>query len=206
MSNSTASGGILKPHPQPPTLNTTPPGLTLIQFIQQLLVGLSGFDGPLVRPQWQQQPPKQPDINVNWLAFGLGSATADNNAFVTAGSNAEEPPTPLLQRNELIPIIVSVYGPAAYDNITMIRDGFQLTQNLTSLRQANIGFAYDTPAQHVPDLFNERWYDRWRIEFFIRRQVQRSYPLLSFLSASGTIYTSVATNENYELPFAATGE
>lgn len=200
--NNTATGGFLKPNPQPPELVTTPAGLTFIQFIQQLLVGLSGFDGKLVRPQWQQQPPKQPDIDTNWLAFGLGSATPDNNAYVAI----DKDDNPIVQRNELIPIIVSVYGPLAYDNIGLIRDGFQLTQNLTTLLKAKVGFAYDTPAQHIPDFFNERWYDRWRCEFFVRRQIQRTYPLLSFLSANGTIYTQTATNENFELPFAATGE
>lgn len=204
--NNTATGGFLLPHPQPPTLDTTPAGLTFIQFIQQLLVALSGFDGKLVRPQWQQQPPKAPDVDVNWLAFGLGSATPDNNAYVAIEKDSDTD-VPTVQRNELIPVIVSVYGPAAYDNIGLIRDGFQLTQNLSSLRQANVGFGYDTPAQHIPDFFNERWFDRWRCEFFLRRQIQRTYPLLSFLSATGTVYTQTATNENYELPFnSALGE
>jgi hypothetical protein len=139
---------------------------------------------------------------VNWLAFGLGSATPDNNAYVAIdrAGNAT------MQRNELIPISVSVYGPLSYDNIGLIRDGFQLTQNLVSMRTANVGFAYDTPAQHIPDLFNERWYDRWRAEFYIRRQIQRVYPILSFLSASGTIYAETAANDNTSLPWAASGE
>lgn len=202
MSNNSSTGGFLKPNPQPPTLVTVPTGLTFIQFIQQLLVGLSGFDGKLVRPEWQVEPPKQPDVGVNWLAFGLGSATADNNAYVAIDEND----APILQRHELIPIAISVYGPAAYDNLGMIRDGFQLTQNLTTLRRAKVGFAYDTPMAHVPDLFNERWYDRWRMEIFVRRQIQRVYPLLTFLSASGTIYTQTANDTDNQLPFAASGE
>jgi hypothetical protein len=199
--NNTSTGGFLLPNPQPPALDTTPRGLTFVQFIQTLLVGLSGFSGALVRPEWQKQPPKEPDIDVNWLAFGLGSATPDNNAFV-GFTDANEP---MMQRNELIPIAVNVYGPAAYDNIGLIRDGFQLTQNLASLRQANVGFAYDTPAQHVPDFFNERWYERWRTEFYVRRQIQRTYPILSFVSASGTIYTETAADDNFSLPWAAGG-
>lgn len=204
--NSTATGGILIPHPQPPTLNTTPPGLSFVQFIQQLLVALSEFPGDMVRPEWQKEPPKQPSIETNWLAFGLGQATADFNAYVTAGVHDDESQKPSLQRNELIPITISVYGPKAYDNIGLIRDGFQLTQNLASLRKANVGFAYDNPAIHVPDFFNERWYDRWRMEIAVRRSIQRVYPLLTFASASGIIYTQTATEEDYQLPFAASGE
>lgn len=200
--NTTATGGFLQPAPQPPALVTVPPGLTFVQFIQTVLVGLSGFDGKLVRPQWQQEPPKQPDINIDWLAFGLGDATPDNNAYISVDRDNN----PTLQRNELIPIIISVYGPAAYDNITKIRDGFQLTQNLQSLRNANVGFAYDTPAQHLPDFFNERWFDRWRMEIFVRRQINRVYPILAFASASGTIYADNGTETPIVLPFAASGE
>lgn len=202
----TATGGILIPVPKVPALDTTPAGLTFVQFIQQLLVALSTFEGSLVRPEWQKEPAKRPDIDTNWLAFGFGSAAADFNAYVTAGDRAEAPAGPSLQRNELVQINVSVYGPQAYDNIGLIRDGFQLTQNLTSLRQANIGFAWDNPATHVPDFFNERWYDRWRMEIYVRRSIERVYPLLTFASASGTIYTQTATEENFELPYAASGE
>ncbi len=144
--NTTSTGGILIPHPQPPALVTTPPNLSFIQFIQQLLVGLSEFPGPMVRPEWQKEPPKQPDIDTNWLAFGMTQAAADFNAYVTAGTTDD--PNPSLQRNELIPISISVYGPKAYDNIGLIRDGFQLTQNLQSLRKANIGFAMVRPLAH----------------------------------------------------------
>lgn len=200
--NNSKTGGILQPHPQPPTLVAAQPGLTFVQFIQGLLVGLSAFPGDLVRPEWQQQPPKQPPVDVNWLAFGLGSATPDNNAYVATDQDG----VTTMQRNELIPIAVSVYGPKAYDNIALIRDGFQLTQNLASLRAAHVGFAYDTPAQHVPDFFNEIWYDRWRAEFYVRRLIQRVYPIVSFVSANGTIYSQTAENDNVSLPWAASGE
>ena len=194
--NNTATGGFLYPNPQVPVLPTTPPNLTLNQFLQGLLVGLSGFPGDLVRPQWQVQPPKQPLVTANWLAFGIEGVTPDNNAYVGMDSNDN----PFLQRNELFGLVLSIYGPSAYDNMGLIRDGFQLTQNLTTLRAANIGFPYDTLGQHVPDFINELWYERWRVTFYLRRQIQRTYPLLTFLSANGTIYTQTAVNENVELP------
>ncbi|MDH4163324.1 MAG: hypothetical protein OEW15_11645 [Nitrospirota bacterium] len=203
--HTTATGGILIPAPKTPELNTTPAGLTFVQFVQQLLVGLSTFPGNLVRPEWQREPAKQPDINTDWLAFGLGQAQADFNSYI-AIETAEDLPAPSLQRKELVPVSISVYGPNAYDNIGLIRDGFQLTQNLASLRQANIGFIGDAPAIHVPDFFNERWYDRWRMEIQLSRVVKRVYPLLSFVSAQGTIYTQTAADQNYELPFAAEEE
>lgn len=198
MSN-TSTGGFLLPAPQPPPLASVPANLTFIQFIQTVLVGISGFPGTLVRPSWQVAPPKQPDIGTDWIAFGLGSAQPDFNAFVGYDSDNN----PILIRNELIPIQIQVYGPHAYDNIGLLRDGFQLTQNLASLKAANVGFAYDTTATHSPDLINERWTDRWVTEFYIRRQIQRTYPILNFISMAGIIYTQTAVNDDFELPFSS---
>lgn len=182
--NNSSTGGPLYPNPQPPTLVTTPPGLTLTQFLQRTIAGISGFPGPLVRPNWQPQPPNEPDLPVNWIAFGIMNMTPDANAYVGFDQNEN----PFLQRNELLEIDISVYGPLSYDNMALIRDGFQLTQNLAQLKAANMGFAYDQAAMHVPDLVNGRWIDRWRSSIFLRRQIQREYPILNFVSVSGTTY------------------
>ena len=74
--NNSSTGGFLKPNPQPPALTTVPPKLTLIQFIQTLLVGLSELSSDLVRSEWQLEPPKQPDATVNWLAFGIKDSSS----------------------------------------------------------------------------------------------------------------------------------
>lgn len=199
--NNTSTGGYLKPLPQPPPIDAVPANQTFLEFLQTVLTGVSGFPGTLVRPQWQQQPPKQPDVNTNWLAFGIEGVTPDFNAYIAIDNETG----PGLQRNELFGLAVSIYGPAAYDNYGLIRDGFQLSQNLASLKQANVGFAYDQAAQHVPDFINEIWYDRWRATFYFRRQIQRVYPILTFASVSGTIYTQTAKGD-YSLPFSAEGE
>lgn len=197
--NNSATGGPLLPSPRVPVLDTDPTGLTLIQFIQTVFVGISGFPGSLVRPNWQPEPPKEPDLNVNWMSFGIQSITPDANAYegYIPAADPSDPPVPYLQRNELLQINVSVYGPCAYDNTGLIRDGFQLSQNLTSLKIANMGFAYDEPAQHAPDLVGQRWFDRYVQNIFLRRQIQRTYPILSFVSASGITYTQTTENPDY---------
>ncbi len=191
--NNSSTGGILLPRPQTPVLETSPPNLTLVQFIQTLLVGLSNIKGPLVRPDWQPEEAKQPDIDVNWISFGIKSNSPDANSY----QEIEDGST-LLGRQETLTISLLVYGPNAMDNTSLIRDGFQIPQNLAALKRANMGYVDITDAKHVPDLVNERWIDRYACDFILHRVITRTYPILDFASSSGTVYAQTATNPDYQ--------
>lgn len=164
-----------------------PDGLTLTQFIQTVLVGLTNIDGTLVRPEWQPAPPKQPDINVNWLAFGVANLTPDAYSYVATG---DTPTNIYSQRQETFEVTLSIYGLHALETYGLLRDGFQIPQNLQALFSANIGFTEITGAFRVPELVNERFINRVTTSIFFRREIQRLYGgALTLTSASGTIHT-----------------
>ena len=165
---------------------TVPANLTLVEVLQQMLHQFSNIPGPLVRPNWQVNPPKRPDVTTNWIAFGIEGVTPDFSAYVGPDSKGN----PIMQRNEELALVVNFYGPASYDNYGLVRDSFQLAQNRAELLKANIVWAYDGQATHVPELIDEEWFDRWRVVFTLRRQIIRNYPVLTFVSASGTIYAN----------------
>lgn len=181
MANTSATGGYLSPT----TANPFPGGLTLTQFIQTVIVGITGLPGVMVRPTWQVAPPIQPDISTNWIAFGIAAAPADANAYVGMDKDGIE----TLQRNEYLTINCSIYGPDAYENMGNLRDGFQIPQNLAAMTAAKMGFIATGLPNRSPDLVNARWIDRFTMEIQLVRLIQRTYAVLPFVSAQGTILT-----------------
>ncbi len=171
-----------------------PSGLTLTQFLQTVFVGISGLPGNFVRPNWQIEPPKQPDIDVNWMAFGINVASPDANAYVAI----DEDQNGISQRHEILDIGCSIYGPEALETYGLLRDGFQIPQNLEALNLANMGFIEVGPGQKIPDLVNGRWFNRVQTNIFIRREIQRVYAIPTLISAHGSIHT-ILGGEDYLL-------
>jgi hypothetical protein len=187
-----------QPYIRPNYTEPIPGGLNLAQFLQTVFVGITGLSGTLVRPKWQQEPPKQPDIDTNWLAMGVDVVSPDANAYVDVDGNGRT----VTQRHEDLDVSCSIYGPDALEIYGLIRDGLQIQTNLEALRFANMGFIEVGPGRHIPDLVNERWFNRIVTNVFFRREIQRRYPIVTILSASGTIHT-VTGGETYLLDWAA---
>lgn len=194
MSNTSASGGYLSG-----TVAALPGSLTLVQFIHNFIAGVTGISNTLVRPNWQIAPPKQPDVTIDWVAYGININGSPVNAYV----NIDQAGVSTLQRQEGLEIQCSFYGPAALDNASVFRDGMQIQQNLEVLQLANMGFKDCSTLVSGPDLVNERWIQRYIVSVTLVRLVQRTYPILSFASVGGTIHT-VVSNENLEFDWAVT--
>lgn len=186
----------------PTSTTPIPGGLTLVQFIQSVLVGISGLNGTLVRPRWQISPPKQPDISVNWLAFGIEYGVPNANAYTDMNEDGEY----VSQRHQDLKVRCAFYGPDALDYANIVTDGFQIPTNLEALYIANMGFVSTESMIQIPDLVNERWVNRVEMGVNLRREIQRVYPVPYLLQAKGAIHATIEDNQEYDRQWQTQGD
>ena len=183
MSNTSATGGTLS------VTATSPQGTALQRFIQQWLASVTGLNGDLVRPRWQQNPPPVPAIATDWLAFGITGIQEDANAVVqTAGVNGT------LTRHQTLTYLLSFYGASALAKAVAFRDAVNLSQNVETLLLNNLGLVSCENIVHTADLINDQWCDRYDLTLVIAQRVTYTTAVLSQQSAPATISIDVHPN------------
>ncbi len=149
---------------------------------QQAVAGITSLPGNLVRPRWQPNNPKQPEPATNWCAIGVMDVTPDAGPFINhdpIGNGSD-----YYVRHEQIDLACTFYGPQAQTNATALRDGLAIPQNMETLNTVGIYFIECQPIRPVPELVNQQWIRRYDLMVSFRRQVKRTYAVLSVLSAN----------------------
>lgn len=166
-------------------------GQELNRFLQQWIVSLVGLPGPLVRPAYQAEPPNVPTNGVAWGAFRIQTTRADKfPAFVHSGAGQG---SDTMQRHETLEVLVSFYDRGTSgqaDNLAaLLRDGSAVPQNREILTQNGFALIEVGDLTTVPSLLKRIWLYRVDVPMVIRRQVNRTYPVLSLLSMHGQLYS-----------------
>lgn len=191
MPNTSATGGYLQPAVSPAPLE----GQDLNRFLQQYIANLSGLDGTLVRPRYQAAPPNIPDAGEAWAAIGVTTRNSDSFPFI--GHDPSGNGTDYLQRQEELVLLCSFYdlgtNGLADKYASLVRDNSVIAQNREVLAASGFALAYTGEMIAVPSLFSVRWLYRVDIPITLRRQIDRTYPVLNVLSAEGTIETDDIT-------------
>jgi len=187
MTNTSATGGPLRPNPTPAPQPVQDANLS--DFFQRLVVGLTGLDGSLVRPRWQAVPPNMPSISTTWVAIGVHRRQSDTYAWEghTPACDGSPDGADVLYRNQELDVLASCYGPQADTLADLVNDGLQIAQNREALQLAGMGLIEVGEAKAVPTKINEQWYYRLDMMIRLNRSLVRTYPVLNILSASGTI-------------------
>jgi hypothetical protein len=198
--NDSSTGGYLIPSGSAPL-----EGQALLDFLQGVIVGITGLAGNMVRPYFQSEPPNVPDAGTAWCAFRIGERPSDRFPYVRHNpDDADGQGSDTLQRQEALHVHCSFYdlgsGGLADGLASLLRDGFSIAQNREVLTLNNMGLAYTGELTPVPVPVKDRWLYRVDIEVVIRRQINRTYSVLSVLSAQGTLVSSDGQTRNLGAP------
>ena len=153
----------------------------LDRAMHDVIQGITGLPGPMIRPRWQPEPPATPDINVSWVAFGDMGEKRDTFAHVSeikSGNMGQD-----VTRTEEIEFIVSLYGPSCNSYAAILADGLMIGQNLDALRDIDASLISCTDAATVPALVNGKWVKRVDMRVMIRRRTVRRYNVAAIESA-----------------------
>ena len=159
----------------------------LDDFLHQVIVGLTGLAGSLVRPRWQHEPLQRPEFSVNWCSFGLTRAEVDPFAYEHHDPSGEGPT--IIERDEILTYGHSFYGPNAHALAERFRDGFEVSQNRDALSSFGLGLVEVQEASKVPSILAERWVLKIDVPVLYRRRTRRSYPVFTIKSAGIELVT-----------------
>lgn len=185
MPNTSATGGYLTPSVSPLDDDA------LLDFLHDVIVGVTGLPNKMVRPAYQADPVKRPNIDTDWCAFWTSNHMPEaGTAYVKIESDGL---SGVLQRHETFQVRMSYYGPHASRNAAAFRDNLQIGQNRDQLFLAGMAHIDCSAITSLGDLVDQQWYKRADITGNFRRELNRDYSILSFLSAKGTIETETKT-------------
>ena len=168
-------------------------GAQLQDFLQEVLAGITGLDGKLVRPRWQPEPPNIPDAGECWCAFGINDRKKDTNAYVWQNPGELDDGATGLQRQEELRLLASFYDTGSNGQADLyaelLADGFQIPQNREVLDANGYAFVSTGDPTPVPSLLKERWLYRVDVEVIIRRQINRTYVVPNIASSDTDVIT-----------------
>lgn len=121
-------------------------------IFHDLVHALCGIERINIRPRWQEEPPRIPDANASWCAFGIISAGAPGASVWHEGGCSR------LESHWQTELLFSFYGPCAREKAKALRDGLWVEQNRGILRfEHNIALLRMGELRIVPELYGERW-------------------------------------------------
>lgn len=184
--NDSATGGALVPTGTDGDLNDK----NLVRFLQQWIVAVTGLPAPMVRPRWQPEPPNVPDQGTDWAAVGSIRRTRDTFAF-QGEKFVNGVRTFYVNRQEILEVLLSNYGPNAEQFAELFAMGIQLSQNREILTLNNMGLVESEESQIVPAQINERWMYGVDTKFRIRRSQKYTYAVQDITAAGIILYTDI---------------
>lgn len=183
MGNTSSTGGVLSPIGALPLDDAA-----LDQVFQDLVTGITGLDGSLVRPRWQMVAdvsvggiggtPKQPEPSTNWCAIGVTVVKQSDGPWLVYDEPSN---TELYWDHEELTVLATMYGPNCQSFMRLLRAGLNVPQNTEALLPFMIRYVGCGPIRTMPELVNQQWIRRQDISLEFRRKVIMTYGVENIL-------------------------
>lgn len=188
MSNDSSTGGYLSPLSTGGELNDA----ALTDFLQTVVVGITGLSGSLVRPRWQEEPPNRPGPLTDWAGVAVVARRPDKFPYTTHRLGFDE-----TYRQEILEVLCTFYGPNRENNAELLSLGLQVEQNLEQMNLAGYGLVEVDDPISTADLVHEQYVLRLDLGFKLRRVQIYTYPVLEVAAAQGTVQPSTGPNQAF---------
>ena len=177
MGNTSATGGYIEPRDEESPFTDA----MLDNVFQQAIVGITGLNGSLVRPNWQRESAPIPLRDTNWCALSVDLIENDNSpAFVHI---SDDEGSDLHIRHQDLLVTATFYGWDGMRYAAKMQDGLTIPQNQELIKAQGFAFISNEPVRSVPELVNQQWVKRYDLRMTYRRKVTRIYPILNIQSA-----------------------
>lgn len=179
MTNTSASGGFLRLSPEQGQHD-------LDDVLNDLVAGITGLPGELVRPRWQPDPPEVPEPDVNWCAFGI-TQFDPLNMPVVRHQGADEGHDEVID-NEELQAPLSFFGPQHLVMARAFRRGIYVPQNRHLLRPAGLAFVKVGTIVVLPAQVALGWRARADLPLTFRLETRSSLPVLNLKGLGGNSF------------------
>lgn len=194
--NTSATGGYIVPYASAPSQEAEDDAF--LDFMHDVIQGITGLDATLIRPMWQPEPPTMPPRSASWVGFRLANRVPDQTGY-EAHYGVGDGRTALI-RYEDADLMLAFYGSMAETNAIAFREGLLIGQNREVLTAAGIGVKSFAGPQQAPVLFKEQWLYRSDLTVTLRRQIRHVYPILNIIQGVGVVETDTPPQTT---PFSA---
>ena len=170
----------------------------LAGILQQMVVGITGLDGSLVRPRWQPQPPTQPSVTTVWCAIGI----TRYEPFDYPQWTQDDDDSGTLHRYERLDVMATFYGPQSAWWAAKLRDGLYLYQNHLTLSAQGVKLRSVDETTHLGELINTQYVSRSDLPMSFVRFVESGFAIsaiaqvsVSFITDTGLFCTITASQD-----------
>lgn len=191
-----ATGGYLLP--------TTPFPIDdelLSRRLSNVVSGVTGLPGNMVRPRWQENPPPIPAPDQDWAAVGVTMyPTSAGTPEIRHVSDSDG--HSLLSVFSEVRVLASFYGPSCSSRARLCQVAVWIDQNWEQLKPLGLRVANVGDVTITAEEVDETWYRRADLPVTLVQDASHIYSILNVLSAHGVTHAGrPGTSETVDVPF-----